>query len=301
LALEVAPTHEGEPISPWRSNMSFLVQQLKEMQRSDPTAKEQWGEYCAAEGDNVRDPSKHEPKFIRAFMKSYNAGERYECSASNLVDLFKEGQRKAPDWKLAWSLYAQANGSGKNDPAKQDEAVLVDFMNYLGKCAAMDLCNGGWGMMGGGMGKGMMGGKGKANMMNMMMAMQHGGPPAKRRRTESSGDAQKDAFVARVKVFQRASDEQKQQWWAFADSSPVGKRDPALYDVHLLKQFCSQYGADGDAQKDELVARVKAFQRTSDDQKQQWWAFADSSSVGKRDPALYDTGLLEQFCSEYGA
>jgi len=273
--------------------MSALVQQIKELQRSDPTAKQQWGEYCAAEGGNVRDPSKHEAKFIRAFMKSYSAGVRYECSASDLAELFKEGQRKAPDWKLAWSLYAQANGCAQNDPAKQDEAVLVGFMNYLGRCGAMTL-----GMMGGGMGKGMMGGR--ANVMNMI-GMECGGPPAKRRRTESSGNAQKDALVARVKVFQRASDEQKQQWWEFADSSPVGKRDPALYDVHLLKQFCSQYELNGYAKKDELVARVKALQRTSDDQKQQWWAFADSSSVGKRDPSLYDTDLLEQFCSEYGA
>lgn len=278
--------------------MNALVQQIKEMQRSDPTAKEQWGEYCTAEGGNVRDPSKHEAKFIRAFIKSFNAGVRYDCSASNLADLFKEGQRKAPDWKLAWSLYAQVHGGGNKDPAKQDEAVLIGFMNYLGKCGAMALCSGGMGMMGGGMGNGLMGGK--ANMMNMM-AMQQGGPPAKRRRTESSGDAQKDALVARVKVFQRASDEQKQQWWEFADSSPIGKRDPALYDVHVLKQFCSQNGANGDAQKDELVARVKAFQRASDDQKQQWWAFADSSPVGKRDPSLYDSDLLEEFCSEYGA
>eukprot|EP00420_Gonyaulax_spinifera_P028423 CAMPEP_0197910396 /NCGR_PEP_ID=MMETSP1439-20131203/70822_1 /TAXON_ID=66791 /ORGANISM="Gonyaulax spinifera, Strain CCMP409" /LENGTH=76 /DNA_ID=CAMNT_0043532049 /DNA_START=56 /DNA_END=283 /DNA_ORIENTATION=+ len=61
--------------------MEELVQTIKDMQRSDPAAKEQWWAYCDSVGQGVRDPAKHTLVFIQTFINKYNQGLRFEASA----------------------------------------------------------------------------------------------------------------------------------------------------------------------------------------------------------------------------
>merc|ERR1712060_935520 len=51
----------------------------------------------------------------------------------------------------------------------------------------------------------------------------------------------------------------------------------------------------GDPEKDELVSRIKAFQRESDENKQAWWNYCDTHLGGNRDPARHDANTLEDF------
>ena len=44
---------------------------------------------------------------------------------------------------------------------------------------------------------------------------------------------------------------------------------------------------------------LEDFQRSSDENKQIWWSFADSQGSG-RDPAWYEEGLLQAFLAEHG-
>lgn len=52
--------------------------------------------------------------------------------------------------------------------------------------------------------------------------------------------------------------------------------------------------------KEELVAQIKALQRSSQEAKEAWWAFCDESSGGVRDPARHDENILAQFISLHG-
>jgi len=226
-----------------------LTAQIKEMQRSDATAKEQWWMYCDAEGAGVRDPAKHDASFLATFINSYDSGMRFE-PANDLGELFKEGQRKSSSWKQAWASYCTLYGDGKSDPTKKDQAFLVGFFDYMGQRGAMALSSMGAmasigsmvGMpgMAGMTGMGSMGGM--AGMARSTISMGTlGAPAAKRMRTEvfpiSSGDPEKDALVSRVKAYQRSGDEQKQTWWTYCDTMLGGKRDPAKHDVATLQEF----------------------------------------------------------------
>merc|ERR1711953_175439 len=60
-------------------------------------------------------------------------------------------------------------------------------------------------------------------------------------------------------------------------------------------------GADtGDPQKDELINRIKAFQRGGQEQKEAWWNYCDTHLGGNRDPARHDVNTLEDFAVCHG-
>jgi len=51
--------------------------------------------------------------------------------------------------------------------------------------------------------------------------------------------------------------------------------------------------------KDALVSRIKAYQRSGEEPKQQWWLFCDTQLSGIRDPSRHDVEVLEQFISQF--
>merc|ERR1740123_3042252 len=55
-------------------------------------------------------------------------------------------------------------------------------------------------------------------------------------------------------------------------------------------------GGSGDPQKDNLVERVKGFQRLSPEHKNLWCMYSDTYLGGVRDPARHDTNTLYEFC-----
>jgi len=54
--------------------------------------------------------------------------------------------------------------------------------------------------------------------------------------------AEKKALVTKVKTFQKSSAENKQSWYTFCDSQPLGKYDPSLYDEAVLQTFLAGAG-----------------------------------------------------------
>mmetsp|Transcript_62168 Transcript_62168/g.108747 ORF Transcript_62168/g.108747 Transcript_62168/m.108747 type:complete len:266 (-) Transcript_62168:79-876(-) len=247
-----------------------LVQQIKDLQRSDQEAKAQWWAYCDSEGAGVRDPAKHKNGFVQSFLSSYNSGVRYEVSkpevgaggdAGDLAGFIKEGQRKSQPFRNAWGQYVSMNGNGKNDPTLQTPAVLVGFLDYIGTAAnmmsGMSAMSGGMGkgmpmapaMMGMGMGGGFGGMAGGFGGMGGGFGGGFGGammnPTAKKARLGgvfATGDAMKDTLVAKIKAYQRGSEEDKQNWWAHCDSELGGVKDPSKHDVATLKNFIDSYG-----------------------------------------------------------
>eukprot|EP00414_Alexandrium_minutum_P002274 CAMPEP_0113824456 /NCGR_PEP_ID=MMETSP0328-20130328/3251_1 /TAXON_ID=39455 /ORGANISM="Alexandrium minutum" /LENGTH=244 /DNA_ID=CAMNT_0000792395 /DNA_START=96 /DNA_END=828 /DNA_ORIENTATION=+ /assembly_acc=CAM_ASM_000350 len=236
--------------------MEDLVATVKELQRSDYSAKEQWWAYCDAMGGGVRDPAKHDSDFVQTFINRYRAGQRFEPFGasggggggkggggggaggdSNLGALFKEGQRKSQQWKQCWALYCQSFGGGMNDPEKKDAQFLIGFLDFLGQNGNMD--------------RPVMPTAGGFMRVTSAVVPGMGQPAAKRPRTDggmaklpalTSGDSQKDALVQRIKTFQRSGEDAKQQWWTHCDGSLGGIRDPNRHDVDVLQQFAEAYG-----------------------------------------------------------
>jgi len=122
------------------------------------------------------------------------------------------------------------------------------------------------------------------------------------------------ALVAKVKEGQRMSPEFKQRWWAYADATHNGIRDPAQHDTISLQIFLSelaasslsssshpQYGSSssGELSKEDLVERVKGIMRSGIQSKQQWWWFCATYGGRIRDPAKHPREFLQQFVDMY--
>jgi len=126
------------------------------------------------------------------------------------------------------------------------------------------------------------------------------------KKNSSSGNWVQGELVSKVKDFQRSSEENKQIWWSFADSQGSG-RDPARYEEGLLQAFLAEHGIEGvqgtteqNFAKGEVIIKIKAFQRSSEEGKQAWWAFCDAQEGQNRDPARYEVDVLQAFLAEHG-
>jgi hypothetical protein len=294
-----------------------LVQKVKEMQRSDPIAKEQWYAYCEQYGDDVRDPAKHNVGFINGFITQYNSGQRLEfAGGQQLARFIKLGQKKSHAWKGVWEQYCGASDNPReHDPAKRDYAFLEGFFDFIGRKSA---AAGAFGVMAG------MGGMGGMGGMMAMPRMDMGPPAAKRMRPAApppmamSGD-----LASQVKAYQRLGETEKNNWHTFCDTHLGGIRDPGRHDAATLQHFLSTYqGGSGGAcsgayaapamqhkppgppasggATNPLAVKVKAYQRQGAAEKDNWHHFADSNCGGVRDPARLDTASLQNFIATYG-
>ena len=221
-------------------SLQLLVTAVKDLQRSNHEAREQWTIYAESHGGGTRDPAKHPFEFLNTFLSQFNSGFRYEASAAgggraggaaagagagsaDLGLLFKEGQRKSHNWKAAWAAYTQVYGGGMNDPTKHDSSFLVSFLDFLGQQGYLALAPAA-------------GGAAVA------------GPPAKRARTDSAAAFAPAAggadagLVQRVKNFQRSGQAQKEAWWSFVETNCNGLRDPARHENATLQAFITSHG-----------------------------------------------------------
>lgn len=279
--------------------MADLVAQLKEMQRSDSTAKEQWYAYVEQYGENVRDPAKHDSSFLNSFISQYNSGARLEYEgAAKLRSFIKQGQKKSQYWRAAWEQYCATSPEGKCDPALHELSFLEGFFDHIGKRATMGL---GAMMM-------MHDSPDKRMRMGGQMALGMG-----------TGDPAKDQAIAKIKAFQRQGETQKDAWHAYCDTNLAGMYDPSRHDTSVLEQFVTLqgieniavpaitaggmgmgYGMGMDQKKSELVMKIKTYQKSGDTQKEGWHNYCDTDLGGVRDPARHDTAALQQFASLHG-
>lgn len=222
--------------------MEDLVQTVKEMQRNDQVAKEQWWAYCDALGQGIRDPAKHNDEFVQSFIDNYRAGNRFEPNVPTatagggggnsggngglLSQLCKEGQRKSHSWKETWAQYCLHYGGGKNDPEKHDTNFIVGFLDHVSARGLVGLSA---------MGAGAVPDYGPSKRMRATNAANpYTAPGAKT-------DAQKDALVQRIKSYQRSSPDAKEVWGQYCDEHLGGVRDPNRHDRAVLQAFASKH------------------------------------------------------------
>lgn len=51
--------------------LAGLVEKVKQLQRTDPTAKQAWWDYCETNLNNIRDPSRHDADALSGFLAAY--------------------------------------------------------------------------------------------------------------------------------------------------------------------------------------------------------------------------------------
>lgn len=284
---------------------SDFVKQVKDIQRNDSQGRLAWRHFADEQGGSIHDPAKHDPSVLLNFLSQYHAGvfQGIQEPPHQLGELFKEAQRNSPAFKNCWAMYVRANSLPGNDPAKNSKESLVQFLEYMGQTTSMAMMstmnNAGYGggmmgMMGGGCGKGGM--------------------------KRSSGDPQKDALVEHIKNFQRGGPMNMQAWTSFCEQHEFTKLDPARQSIEMLQMFCASVGIGSppsigwgepmmkkpktaafidDPVKAELVDKIKNFQRSAEENKQAWWNYCDQLESKKRDPALHDTEILQEFCGTH--
>lgn len=279
-----------------------LVNQVKDIQRNSAEGKRAWWQYADEQGGSMRDPAKHDPSVLLNFVSQYHSGAFQGIQGpSQLTALFKEAQRSAPAFKNAWASYVRSQGLSGNDPSKNSTEALVQFLEYLGQTSMVCMA-----MMNSG-------GNGNGAMKMLNEAMWSGGHGMKRpNMTANSWDPEKDALVEQIKNFQRSGEENKEAWWSYCDENGFKKRDPALQSLESLQMFCAIHGVASEGEpvmkksrmatviddpwKRELIEKIKAYQRSGEDCKLDWWSFCDQQELQKRDPALQSIEILQEFC-----
>lgn len=305
-----------------------IVTQIKEMQKCDSSAKEQWIAYTDVSGQGTRDPNKHDRDFLEGFLRQMQSGQRLvpnEDSKPLLTEVIKVMQRKSSNFKILWSAYCQQNGGGLNDPTRHDGTHLLKFFEFLSQSASHSDTT--------------------AVLGSSSTAPGADENPLKRLRDSSGGsmsmgmDAAKEALVVSIKAHQRLGPEQKEAWNSYADNFLGGTRDPARHSISALQEFCNQHAVphvspsgcggcsptfdcgvgDGsnsnmysavapmgngmagsivqpaDSVKDALVQRIKDFQKAVPDSREMWYAFCGST----RDPARHSTEKLLEFVTSF--
>jgi hypothetical protein len=124
------PSAKGSGNEKWE-----LVEKIKDMQRSDPTAKQKWWEYTDQNHGGVHDPKRHDVTVLQGFVSQMelmgmvipgSGSEKWE-----LVKKIKDMQRSDPAAKQKWWDYTDQNLGGVHDPKKHDVTVLQTFLTNM--------------------------------------------------------------------------------------------------------------------------------------------------------------------------
>jgi len=208
-----------------------------------------------------------------------------------LVEEIKMYQRTGDQAKEVWYTFCKNHGSTNYDPARHEGPFLKNFQAVL---------------KGGPMPSPLMA---MASMGGRSMAGgQPGFPMGARQADLGPPDPAKQPLVDECKAMQRAGSTSKEQWHYWCRMHGSKDFDPARHDVVFLSSFLSaaksgslptegfeeETPAD-DAQKLDLVAKVKAFQRSNMPNKELWYNYCKVNGKKDFDPGRHLAVFLQAF------
>jgi hypothetical protein len=180
-------------------DQASLVQQIKQMERSNPESNRKWEIYCDVHGRS-RDPAFHEVTFLQEFLNSYDSIEIPRPTAdpehASLVEQIKQLERAQPEANQKWTSYCDRNGGGNLDPALHEKAFLKAFLDSYDTIVT-------------------------------------GFRPGAAVPT----DQEHASLVEQIKTLERTDPSAAQKWVSYADTYGGGSRDPARHDKPFLKAF----------------------------------------------------------------
>lgn len=289
------------------ANKAALVDQIKGLQRSDPETKQAWWDYCDEELAGVRDPNKHDVGVLNHFLSSIGVqpargggggggGSRGAGGPPHANQGF--GYNYMPTPLYSPPVFNGAWGGGYPANAGYMGGGMVAPMNELGdfikmgqrkskpwKAAWQAYCA----MYGSGLNDPM-----KYDSQFIVGFLDYLGSLGEAD-LGAAAEVQNDAPVA----IQPAPAPAQMQ------AQPVSRKravPPGIVDFGSApKKAATSSGPvdNSDAEKSELVERVKALQRRDTETKQAWWQYTDEQHGGIHDPNRHGKEVLIKFLDDY--
>lgn len=306
-----------------------LVAYVKELQRTNMNAREQWMAFTEAQGSGNRDPGRHTQETLQQFVAHMQSGASLAPEGGmNFGEFIKALQKRSTNFKAAWSQYCKHNAGGKQDPLSHDAGFQSTFFEQM---AMVYVKSGAAGATG-------------ATPTPLVVAE----PAMKKMRVGLTAPAMSavaaataNPYVEAVKAFQKSGPENKELWSQYTDAYLGGKRDPAKHDPAVLQEFCENHGVPmgaaaaapamtplalmggggfgslfgakvatpkaaggfggmilpgGGGDKAGLVEKIKVFQKGNRENAEVWSSFIGST----RDPNKHEVAKLQEFCATYG-
>lgn len=293
-----------------------LADQVKDVQRSSPEAKQAWWDYCDNQLGGVRDPNRHEPGVLQGFLKHMGVGGRAPAGrgrdggdrrggAPRHQQQQQHGPQHAPQQHQR-QHFAPPPQQQHFAPPQQQRQHFAPPPDHFG---------------GGNVGE----------LADFIKTGQRHSKPWKAAWqaycfTYGNGkfdpNAYDAAFIASYIDYlgdlgaRVAAAPPPQAHYAPRAPMPSQKRAPshAAHSAPPAKRQATGGGsgrggggggaarggsggdaADGDPEKASLVDRVKTLQRAGPDRKQVWWDYCDEQQDGVRDPNRHDKATLQSF------
>lgn len=184
-------------------------------------------------------------------------GKGGASSGSTWQDFVAAGRRQSEHFNTAWKIYCKMYANGLFDPTKYEEPFIVGFIDYLGQVASLDL-------------------KAAADEAGIEIDLSSSSGP--KRGPPMGATDERPAKRAMFDVGQGGQ------------GGNVGKGGKGGGFGNA-----GNWSNDADPEQAELVAQVKANQRSDSNFKQAWWTFCESQPSGNKDPARYDAQALREF------
>lgn len=262
------------------SGKAELVEQIKALQRSDPQAKQTWWDYCDSRQGGVRDPNRHDESTLQEFLAGFRSGTLKAKPSS--TPWAKGGKSPAAPAYGSYGAWPQETPWGWAPPAAAGQGGDLASLIKLGqkssvqwKTAWQAYCS----AYGGGINDPT---RHEASYLTSFLDFAGG---AASQMLQSSGVAVAAPPMPGV----------------YAAAPMAGRKRPASETFADYGAPPMKMAAPGgvDADKEQLVARVKTLQRRDADTKQAWWTYCDEQHRGVRDPARHEKETLLQFLSTY--
>jgi len=267
------------------------VEQVKGIQRADQQSKQQWWDYCDTHLGGVKDPNRHDEIALGEFLAAHGSGQ--------LATLTSPGPTRVPP--------------PQRRPATPAVSNTYPQQQSWGYGAV------GGGGMGGGMDEFVKMGQRKSPQWKAAWQAYCGlygtgyNDPAKYDEAFIQGFLEYIGSVAMADLESRAA-EQGQTLENLSNRGPPGQKRPFASQGYAQPPPAKRAAAvggggkgpwagvaapDGDAEKADLVEKVKALQRTGPEAKNSWWTFCDEAMQGVKDPNRHDKTSLQRFLQGY--
>eukprot|EP00401_Gymnodinium_catenatum_P020235 CAMPEP_0117490914 /NCGR_PEP_ID=MMETSP0784-20121206/17793_1 /TAXON_ID=39447 /ORGANISM="" /LENGTH=276 /DNA_ID=CAMNT_0005285681 /DNA_START=88 /DNA_END=918 /DNA_ORIENTATION=- len=274
------------------SMKASLVDQVKNLQRTDNDAKEAWWAYCDSSLGGVRDPNRHDEDVLRRFLSSFGPAGGLAPPAAKPANRGR-------------SAVGQGLMGGGGGGAYSERGAYTVF----GAPELHSGAKGGFGMPTNG------GNGGSLDLSSFIKTGQRLSPHWKeawQAYCHSQGSSALDpsrhdevfitTFIDYVGQCVQAQLGDVPEDHRAAMATPMSRKRPSdTRDGGRAAPAAKRVThSDGDDfGKAALVERVKAFQRRGGEFKQMWWTYTDNEHGGIHDPARHEASVLENFLAQH--
>jgi len=264
------------------ASKASLVEQVKQLQRSSPEAKQSWWDYCDKELGGVHDPNRHDEQVLQDFLTLNQDFLTMQADGASSFALQPMGHKKpmAPGRQRFPGNAMSMPGYGHwpfPTPSAAWAAPASDLAEFV-KIGQRQSAT--W----------------KAAWQSYCATYGNGfNDPTKYDGAYIIGFIDYVGSLAEADLGMQMGP----MGVAAAQMSQKKRPAPGMHPMQSpMKRPMLSPVVYADAEKTQLVERVKAFQRTDNESKQMWWKYCDENLQGVHDPARHDKETLKAFLAD---